>query len=240
MSEAERPQSPAGSPVSPAAALVKTGLGVAAVGVLLFLCAGSFAWIWGWAYLAVAAASSLIHTAWLSRNSPDLLRKRSSRGYREPGTPRWDTVISLLGGGLLPMASWIVSALDERYRWAPEVPTEVHLLGGVGLVLGWTIWLWAMFSNRFFASTVRLQDGHKVVEIGPYRYLRHPGYVGLVMSQVAAPALLGSWLGLAVALLTVPLLALRTALEDRWLHDQLPGYREYASRVRHRLLPGIW
>ena len=222
------------------AAMAKTFFAAAALGAILFWLADSVTWVWGWAFLVIAEAASLIHTAWLLRHDPGLLVTRSSRGYLEPGTPRWDRIISLLGASLLPAASWFISALDERFRWAPEVPDAVHLLGGAGLILGWAVWLWAMFSNHFFASTVRLQDGHTVETGGPYRWLRHPGYVGLMTYQVATPLLLGSWLGLAPALLTVPLIVLRTALEDQWLGEHLPGYREYAARVRHRLLPGIW
>jgi protein-S-isoprenylcysteine O-methyltransferase Ste14 len=101
---------------------------------------------------------------------------------------------------------------------------------------------WAMRSNPFFSSTVRIQQerGHQVVSAGPYRWMRHPGYVGVVFHYLAMPLVFGSlWAYLPVALLFV-ITVIRTALEDRTLQSELPGYREYAQSVRYRLLPGVW
>ncbi|MBZ5586697.1 MAG: isoprenylcysteine carboxylmethyltransferase family protein [Acidobacteriia bacterium] len=101
---------------------------------------------------------------------------------------------------------------------------------------------WAMVTNRFFSATVRIQEdrGHVVVDGGPYRHMRHPGYVGALAFTVASPVALGSWLALIPAVLTSALLVVRTALEDRTLRRELNGYREYANRVRYRLAPGVW
>jgi protein-S-isoprenylcysteine O-methyltransferase Ste14 len=102
--------------------------------------------------------------------------------------------------------------------------------------------LWALASNRFFSATVRVQRerGHTIVTGGPYRYMRHPGYTGSIVLNLAAPLLLGSAVGLIPAALTVCLIVLRTALEDRMLREELEGYESFACRVRFRLLPGIW
>ena len=102
--------------------------------------------------------------------------------------------------------------------------------------------LWATSANAYFSTTVHVHagEGHTVQTGGPYRFVRHPGYVGALVYQLGTPLLLGSWWGLIVAALSVPLFVLRTALEDRTLHQELPGYPEYAARVRYRLLPGVW
>jgi protein-S-isoprenylcysteine O-methyltransferase Ste14 len=99
-----------------------------------------------------------------------------------------------------------------------------------------------MVSNKFFSTSVRIQmeRDHTVASGGPYRYVRHPGYVGYIVSGFAAPLALGSLWALIPAAITLCLLVVRTALEDRTLQDELDGYREYAARVRYRLLPGVW
>jgi protein-S-isoprenylcysteine O-methyltransferase Ste14 len=99
-----------------------------------------------------------------------------------------------------------------------------------------------MLSNRFFSPTVRIQSdrGHQVISGGPYQIIRHPGYSGWILQMLAAPLALGSWWGLIPGLLSACLYGIRTALEDRTLHRELPGYTDYAARVRYRLLPGIW
>lgn len=219
--------------------MAKAFLAVVVVVALLFWLAGSAAWPGAWAYMVIAGAASAVYVAGLRRDNPDLLVARSG-GFGAPDTPAWDKVVAGLGAGLLPFASWVVSALDRRFVWAPEAPAALQALGGASLVLGWAVFLWAVFSNRFFASTVQLQQDHAVQTGGPYRWVRHPGYLGLLIYQPAAALLLGSWWGLAVALCSVPLIVLRTILEDRWLRDRLPGYRDYAASVPHRLLPGIW
>ena len=118
----------------------------------------------------------------------------------------------------------------------------VHLAGLVISLLGFGVFLWAMAANAFFAEGVRIQEerGHTVATGGPYRLVRHPGYVGAILSMGATPFLLGSWWALVPAGLGVGGYLLRTALEDRTLQEELPGYREYTHQTRYRLLPGIW
>jgi len=102
--------------------------------------------------------------------------------------------------------------------------------------------LWAMSANAYLSTMVRIQDdrGHQVVTTGPYRYVRHPMYVGTIFFGLCMPLFLGSWWTFVPCGLIVILFIIRTALEDRTLRDELPGYAEYAERVRYRLLPGVW
>jgi protein-S-isoprenylcysteine O-methyltransferase Ste14 len=122
------------------------------------------------------------------------------------------------------------------------MPAAVQVLGGIGFVPGMVLVYWAMLANPFLAQVVRIQSerGHQTVSSGPYRYVRHPMYVGILVSYGSTPLLLGSWLALVPFAIMGALLVLRTALEDKTLQAELDGYKEYAQRVRYRLLPGVW
>jgi protein-S-isoprenylcysteine O-methyltransferase Ste14 len=112
----------------------------------------------------------------------------------------------------------------------------------IGFVLGLALFSWAMFSNTFFSSAVRIQQerGHAVCNTGPYRFVRHPGYVGAILQSLVMPLMLNSLWAFIPAGLAVLLMVVRTALEDKTLQEELQGYTEYAHRVRYRLLPGVW
>jgi protein-S-isoprenylcysteine O-methyltransferase Ste14 len=213
--------------------------------LLLFLCAGRWDWMWAWVFLTLFLVASIVNVLILIPTNPALLADRS-RGIRE-GTKGWDKWITSFAAGLLPMASWIIAALDVRNEWSSpfewsQMSLALHVGGGVFFALGWAILLWATASNAFFSTTVRIQAerGHIVQTGGPYRFVRHPGYVGGIVYQLATPFLLGSWWALIPMVASAPLYVLRTALEDRTLHEELAGYREYVQQTRYRLLPGIW
>jgi protein-S-isoprenylcysteine O-methyltransferase Ste14 len=141
-----------------------------------------------------------------------------------------------------PLVTLVVAGLDRRWGWRPEVPWVWALIGAALLVLASAFAAYAMLTNRFFSAVVRIQRerGHTVVTAGPYRWVRHPGYAGGVACHLAMPILLGSLWALIPGVLTAGLTVLRTALEDRTLRAELPGYSEYARRTRYRLLPGVW
>lgn len=136
----------------------------------------------------------------------------------------------------------MLAGLDERFGWAGAIRIEVQIGALILLGLSYPLFTWAMVSNKFFATTVRIQKerGHTVQTGGPYRFVRHPGYFSLLFTYVTMPLALGSlWACLPAALLIVNLFV-RTALEDRTLQNELEGYKEYAARVRYRLIPGVW
>jgi protein-S-isoprenylcysteine O-methyltransferase Ste14 len=136
----------------------------------------------------------------------------------------------------------LVAGLDVRFGWTRALSVAWHLAGAVGLTVGFGLAAWAMISNAYFSTAVRIQSerGHTVCRSGPYRYVRHPGYVGFALLSLGVPLLLGSWWALIPGVTGVVLMIIRTAFEDRMLQAELLGYRDYTQEVRYRLVPGIW
>jgi protein-S-isoprenylcysteine O-methyltransferase Ste14 len=140
------------------------------------------------------------------------------------------------------LAGLVVPGLDLRFKWSSYLPVGIQLLGFVVLIIGYGLFSWAMISNEFFETGVRLQTdrGQTVATRGPYGIVRHPGYVGMMLQLLATPLALASWWGLIPAVCASLAFVVRTALEDRMLQEELPGYKEYAQRVPHRLVPRVW
>jgi protein-S-isoprenylcysteine O-methyltransferase Ste14 len=208
-----------------------------AIAALLFATAGRLDWPMAWAFLATWSAIAVAGFVWLD---PELIRERARPS---PGFDRVDAVLattSFVFFGLLPLA---VAGLDVgRFRWTPPLPLALRIAALAVFVLGNAFSLWAAKSNPFFSDFVRIQTdrGHRVVADGPYARVRHPGYAGAIPAYLAVPVALGSLWGVVPALLGLALLVARAAREDRTLHERLDGYRDYAARVRWRLLPGVW
>ncbi len=216
---------------------LREAAGLIGMAVALFWSAGSMDWWQGWAALAVMLAWIAATALVIGLSNPDLLAERL--GPRR-GAKTWDLVImSLLG--VLQLARYIVAGLDRRNSWTPSMPPAVQLVALVICALGYALVVWATASNRFFSQIVRIQSerGHVVATKGPYRVLRHPAYAGAILFEIGVPLLLGSLWALALSGLSVSLLVVRTLLEDRTLRRDLPGYDEYARRVRGLLVPGL-
>ena len=220
--------------------IAQAAVGAVGYAAVLFLSAGTLHWFWGWVFVIVLAVYLIAHPLILLPIYPELLAERQ-KGTRDAGVKAWDKRITLLAG-LLMFASWIVAGLDFRWGWSPPLPLAVHLTGLLFMVLGYGLFLWAMASNAFFSEGVRIQTerGHTVSSGGPYRFVRHPGYVGAIAADLATPFLLGSLWALIPSVLLAGLFVLRTALEDQTLTAELPGYEAYAAETRCRLLPGVW
>ncbi len=220
--------------------VVQAALGWIGYALILFLPAGRLDWVWGWAQILILAAFLAAHPLLLIPINPELLAERE-KGFRDEGVKRWDKWLAGLAASmLLPM--WVVAGLDVRFQWTGPMPFLVHLGGLLANVLGYSLFMWAMVSNAFFAEGVRIQDerGHVVATGGPYRYVRHPGYAGAIVAALGTPFLLGSLWALIPAGIAAALYVLRTGLEDQVLMEELPGYQEYAQQTRQRLLPGVW
>jgi protein-S-isoprenylcysteine O-methyltransferase Ste14 len=203
--------------------------------LLLFGSAGTLDWPMAWAFIVVSLAVFVVQ---IQRSSPDLLEDRSRR---HKDSKRWDRVlVSIITA--ISFSTLIVSGLTIRFGQDGLVPLPVQLIALVILTLGNCLIAWATWTNRFFSATVRIQEdrGHAVVSDGPYRFMRHPGYIGMIVVNFFLPLALGSYWAMAPAVLAVALFIVRTHLEDRTLHEELPGFREYSGRVRYRLVPYVW
>jgi protein-S-isoprenylcysteine O-methyltransferase Ste14 len=202
---------------------------------MLFIAAGRLDWPMGWVFVGVYVIVALVPVL---TGDPGMLRERF--GTR-PDEKRWDRQFVKLNG-LLLLGAQVLAALDLRFGWPPEIPLAIQIVALVIYLLGWGLHLWAMAANRFFSKIIRIQRdrGHTVVTGGPYRYVRHTGYTGAILSQLATAPALGSLWALIPGALAALVLVVRTALEDRTLQEELEGYKDYAQRVRYRLLPGVW
>jgi protein-S-isoprenylcysteine O-methyltransferase Ste14 len=207
-------------------------------GALLFLCAGTLRWLAAWAYLAVVTVVLALAVVLMKRN-PELMAERR---HPPADAKRWDRPLVLLIGALGPVALVVTCGLDRRFGWSPAIPAWWKAAGLALAGAGGMLTNWAIATNRFFSALVRIQRdrGHRVVDRGPYRLVRHPGYLGSVAYMAGAAAALGSLWGLLVAGLVTGAIVGRTALEDRTLRKELDGYEAYAQRVGYRLVPGIW
>ena len=207
------------------------------VAAILFFSAGRLNWPIAWVFLGIYILIILISLIFVD---PELIEERSHIG---PGAKKWDIVLASLVVFFLFPATFLIAGLDAgRFHWSPPFPVWVHLLALVIYVMGSVITSWAMVANKFFSTVVRIQTerGHYVVTSGPYKYVRHPGYTGAIIVSISIPLILGSLWAFIPALIGDCILVIRTVLEDNTLKKDLNGYDEYATRVRHRLLPGIW
>jgi len=218
----------------PGSAYVKAALFVVLCAVALFYPAGTIAIAGFWVYVGIFAAVMAASFALLD---PELLRERMRPGgQRPPASLRIFTAVMVL--------HWIVAGLDRgHWHWSDAVPAWLQALSLLAVAAGYGLALWAMRVNRFFSSVVRIQSdrGQYVVTTGPYAVIRHPGYLAGIVIVVASGIALGSWLAAAILIaFSLPFLLYRAITEDHMLQAALPGYRDYAARVRWRIVPGVW
>jgi protein-S-isoprenylcysteine O-methyltransferase Ste14 len=208
------------------------------VAVLLFWTAGRIDWWPAWATIAVWVAWFVATDTIILRTNPELMTER----LKPPrSAKKWDrAIVSILR--LTQLVRYIVAGLDFHYGWTGGFPLWAQITGLIVCVLGYALFGWAMVSNTFFSQVVRIQSdrGHTVATQGPYRFLRHPSYIGGIVFELGMGLLLDSWWALLAGVVCALLFIIRTSLEDRTLQTELPGYKEYAQKVRYRLIPGIW
>jgi len=208
--------------------------------LLPILISGRWDWWQVWAYAALTLIAFVASRAVASKKHPGILKERAE-SLEHKDTKAFDKVaVSLLT--LFMLAQQVVAGLDGRYRWSPRLGTGVNMAAFALVILGYIFASWALVENAFFSGTVRIQKerGHHVVSTGPYRIVRHPGYSGSLLSYIAIPLLFDSLWTYVPTMLLFALLVVRTALEDRTLQKELPGYEEFTRVTRWRLVPGIW
>ena len=202
---------------------------------LLFIPAGSTGWPMAWALLAIYLVGAIVHNGMASM---DLLEERSrDHGNAMPYDKYLVAAIATAG-----LVSMVVAGLDFRYGWTGTLPAPVQAAAAVMVAASSALVIWATVTNPFFSAAIRIQDdrNQRVVSSGPYRYIRHPGYAGWILYILFLPPMLGSLVALIPGAIAAGLDVVRTYLEDQILTAELEGYREYAGRVRYRLVPGAW
>jgi len=208
------------------------------LGMILFGSAGRIDWLPAWFLIVLYAIYLILVYLWSLRNAPELMRER---GHIASNVKTWDKVINIVYTILLVLLL-IISGLDAgRYHWS-STSIWLQMLGIIGMgASGLVIW-WVIATNAFASRWARIQDdrGQVVISKGPYRFVRHPMYSAIIVLCLCIPIELGSWWGLIPGGCVGVLYMLRTKLEDDMLQDELQDYREYAQKVRYRLLPGVW
>ena len=213
---------------------------IVAVPMLPLLISWQWNWWEAWVYAAINILGFAVSRFLAGRRHPDLLIERG-QFLRHNNPEPWDKILSPLlgfGGGMIPLAA----GLDARFGPSAQFGLAIKILAIIFILIGFAIGSYALMENRFFSGMVRIQEerGHHVIRSGPYRWVRHPGYAGSLITYLAIPFLLDSWWTFLPVAVTIIIIVIRTRLEDQALHEKLDGYQAYAQEVPCRLIPGIW
>jgi protein-S-isoprenylcysteine O-methyltransferase Ste14 len=211
-------------------------LGTVVFLAVLFVTAGSMLWVNAWVLTGIILAGFVVGVVSVD---PSLLQERV--GIKS-SVKREDIFFSVMMGRLGPLSTYIIAGLDFRFGWSASFLLALVVAGFVSYIIGFAILLWATKENKFFSSVVRIQKerGHYVITNGPYRLVRHPGYLGSIIYMLGLPFALASYWAIIPAIATNIIAVIRTFLEDRILRRELEGYTTYVDQVKYRLLPGVW
>ena len=237
-------QEPLTASAFPYKGLLIVVLFITGVGGAFFISYGGIGWWEAWVLLAMWLVYFLLMLTVVRRINPGVVEERSHS--LERFSQAWDRKIIGLYQ-IVSLSLYVIAGLDAgRFHWTVEltggVPVWLKVVAGLVGFFAYLLPLWSVINNPFASGTVRIQEerGHQVVVTGPYRYIRHPMYLGTVLYGITFPLFLESYLALIPGIIVIALFILRTALEDRFLLGNLPGYSEYASQTRFRLFPGVW
>ena len=209
--------------------------------LILFICGGDLGWSQAWLYSLLIVVAGLGGRMWAEQRHPGLLAERQDKSNFQ-NAKAWDKVLAPLMAVSIGYPIVVVAGLDHRFNWSAEFPPWLTVLGFILISFGYGFAAWALAENRFFTSVVRIQTdrGHAVCDTGPYRLVRHPGYAGNILAVFGIVLALSSAWTLIPATVALIIAVIRTVLEDRVLQDELPGYNDYAQRVRYRLIPWLY
>lgn len=231
--------SPLGQPLPRAAALALRLLAILGVlGLLLLAPAGRLNWVEAWLFIVAYGMFLSVYAVWGLAKDPAQLQERIQVG---PNVKRWDKAI-IAAYTVLLLVTLVVSGLDAgRFRWAP-VALPLEVAAWIGQAAAGALIFWVVTTNTYLSRMARIQEdrGQIVVTSGPYRFVRHPMYAGIIVLFVCVPVALGSRWGLVPGIAIGLLFAVRTSKEDQMLRQELAGYEAYAHQVRYRLMPGVW
>lgn len=207
--------------------------------VVFFFAAAQYAWTLGWLYAGVLAANVVFFILCGAVWNPIMLARRAKGG---PNTKSWDAFVLVLIVVCMVAACCVANADRQNRDASTDLPGLSWLAAAAVFAFGWGVMTWCGVVNPFLEKTVRIQteNNHRVVQCGPYAWVRHPFYVGNIAVMLATPIMIDSILTQIPIVACVILLIIRTSLEDKTLRLELPGYEEYARRVRFRIIPGVW
>jgi protein-S-isoprenylcysteine O-methyltransferase Ste14 len=217
---------------------MKVIIGIIVLLLLLFGSAGTIYWIEAWILIIIYFIYVMGSFIWLKKNNPELLKERTSR--RNEGK-WWDKIILTIYTILL-MFMLVICGIDAvRFHWS-NLPLILKIIGFIGYIPSVIIIFLTIKENAYLSEVVRIQKDRskQVVKTGPYKYVRHPMYSGIILMILFTPFALGSFIALIFSGLIIILFIIRTYLEDKTLQNELPGYKEYIKKVRYRLVPGLW
>ena len=219
--------------------LLQNSIFVVALGALLFASAGTLDWPAAWVFLVVSAIIGPACGLWLAKTDPALLAERLRPTF-QADQPAADKKFML--AFVVATLIWLVAIGLDRRAQASDVPLVLQALGLAMYLLSTAVIMWVFRANSFAAPVVKVQAArqHQVISTGPYAFVRHPMYSGVMLFFIGVPLLLGSWWGVAIAPVFAILFAIRARIEERALVEGLPDYADYAARVRYRLVPGLW
>lgn len=206
--------------------------------LILFISAGKTDYLEGWIFLITNLITALMNF-YSIRNNVDLMTERSKVG---DGSKSWDKKI-LAFSSLIYLLNIVIAGLDSgRFQWSPDFHWSFYGLGFVLMISGQVIFLSARNENKYFSSVVRIQTerGHVVCNTGLYKIIRHPGYLGMIISLSGFPLITGSLWSIIPTAIAIMLLIIRTKLEDETLKSELSGYIDYSQITKYRLFPKIW
>jgi protein-S-isoprenylcysteine O-methyltransferase Ste14 len=209
--------------------------------LILLICGGDIGWWQAWVYTVLILGAGIGGRMWAEQRHPGLTAERQNTEIIR-NAKAWDKVLAPLMAVSVGYAMVLVAGLDHRFDWSSEFPLWLVVVGFILISLGYFFAAWALVENRFFYSVVCIQTdrGHVVCDSGPYRFVRHPGYAGNILGLFGIVLALNSVWALVPTTLASIIAVIRTALEDQALQAELPGYRDYARRVRYRLIPAIY
>lgn len=203
--------------------------------LILFVSSGRLDWIMAWLLLGIHMVGTIFISLKISSGLID------ERVQEKDGIKNWDIFLVRIMN-IVGLAVLLVAGLDMRFGWSGSFPLSIEIIAMAVVIFGYVVLAWAAISNDYFSRVVRIQEerDHSVITDGPYHYIRHPGYFGLILCAIAQPVMLGSLWALIPAIFTVIILLVRTNLEDKTLRDELAGYKDYILHVRYRLFLGVW
>jgi protein-S-isoprenylcysteine O-methyltransferase Ste14 len=219
--------------------VVQCALTAVVTGALLFLPAGTWKFWQGWIFLALSVIPMVAASLYFAERDPQLVERRLQKREK---VAEQRVIIRL--AGLIFFSAFLLPGFDFRFGWSQRsfggVPVWLMILSGAIALAGYLMTYWVMATNSYASRTIQVEKEQPVISVGPYGIVRHPMYLGGVISTVFLPLALGSYWAVPAFALLVPVIALRILNEEKILRQELPGYLEYCGRTRWRLLPFVW